>query len=302
MNIIVTGGTGLIGRVLVKTLLQDGHKVSVLSRSPDRAQGMPPAASMLKWDAETPAGWGHLVNQSDAIINLAGAGVADKRWTDERKRIIMESRVKANQAVLSALEAAETRPKILIQASAVGYYGPTGDERVTESSPPGDDFLAQVCIEWEKIAPSAEKLGLRVPVLRTGIVITPDGGALEKLLIPFKLFVGGPLGDGKQWFPWIHIEDEVRAIQFLLENDQASGPFNLVSPHPLTNAEFSRVLGRVLNRPAFMPAPAFAMKAVLGELSETVLAGQRAYPNALQSLGFEFKFPTAPAALEDLLT
>ncbi|MDI9548163.1 MAG: TIGR01777 family oxidoreductase [Chloroflexota bacterium] len=302
MRAIVTGGTGLIGRALCRELVDHGHEVIVLSRNPDKKEeGLPSQVETVGWDAQSARGWGDRVSETDAIVNLAGAGLADGRWTDERKRSILESRVKAGQAVLEAVSAAATRPKVVIQSSAVGYYGPRGDEVLNEDAAPGSDYLARVCFDWEASTAPVVRMGVRRPVIRTGIVLTTEGGAFPKILLPFKLFAGGPMGNGSQYWPWIHINDEVRAIRFLMENETASGPFNLTAPNPLTNKEFASVVGQAMGRPSLMPAPAFALKLALGEMSTVLLDGQRAVPSRLQELGFEFDFATLDAALKDLL-
>ncbi len=302
MRAIVTGGTGLIGRALCRELVDHGHEVIVLSRNPDKKEeGLPSQVETVGWDAQSARGWGDRVSETDAIVNLAGAGLADGRWTDERKRSILESRVKAGQAVLEAVSAAATRPKVVIQSSAVGYYGPRGDEVLNEDAAPGGDYLARVCFDWEASTAPVVRMGVRRPVIRTGIVLTTEGGAFPKILLPFKLFAGGPMGNGSQYWPWIHINDEVRAIRFLMENETASGPFNLTAPNPLTNKEFASVVGQAMGRPSLMPAPAFALKLALGEMSTVLLDGQRAVPSRLQELGFEFDFATLDAALKDLL-
>ncbi len=302
MRAIVTGGSGLIGRALCRELVDHGHEVMVLSRNPGKKEeGLPNEVEIVEWDAQSAKGWGDLVNETDAIVNLAGAGLADGRWTDERKRSILESRVQAGQAVLEAVSAASTKPKVVIQSSAVGYYGPRRDEKLDEDAAPGSDFLARVCFDWEASTAPVERMGVRRPIIRTGIVLSAEGGALPKILLPFKLFAGGPMGDGKQYWPWIHIKDEVRAIRFLMENEKASGPFNLAAPQPLTNKEFAAVVGQVMGRPALLPAPAFALKLALGEMSTVLLDGQRAMPSRLQELGFEFDFAALDAALKDLL-
>lgn len=301
MHVIITGGSGLIGSVLAANLVSDGHKVTVLSRSPQRDHGLPEGVDVVGWDARTAQGWGHLADGADAIVNLAGEGLADGRWTPERKRRIRESRLNAGQAVVQAIEAATDKPEVLVQASAVGYYGPSGDEILDEDAPPGNDFLAQVCVDWEAATASVSQLGVRRPVIRSGVVLSTAGGALPRLLLPFKLFVGGPLGNGRQYFPWIHIEDEVRAIRHLIEQADATGPYNLTAPHPPTNAEFVQKLGQVMGRPALMPVPAFALKLLFGEMSTVLLDGQRALPKRLQESGFAFEFSGAVAALTDLL-
>jgi len=302
MRAIVTGGTGLIGRALCRELVDHGHEVIVLSRNTDRKEeGLPSQVEAVGWDAQSATGWGDLVNETDAIVNLAGAGLADGRWTDERKRSILESRVKAGQAVVEAVSAATTRPKVVIQSSAVGYYGPRSDEVLNEDAAPGSDYLARVCFDWEASTAPVERMGVRRPVIRTGIVLSTEDGAFPKILLPFKLFAGGPMGNGSQYWPWIHINDEVRAIRFLMENETASGPFNLTAPNPLTNKQFASVVGQAMGRPSLMPAPAFALKLALGEMSTVLLDGQRAVPSRLQELGFEFDFATLDAALKDLL-
>ncbi len=302
MRIIITGGTGMIGRSLCRLLLSANHLVTVLSRNPDEVSGMPEGLRVEKWDGKSTTGWGHLVDGADAVINLAGAGIADSAWTTKRKQVIRESRIQAGLAVRDAIQAAKNKPKVLIQSSAVGYYGAqNSDEKLTEAAPVGKDFLANVCFDWEMSTASVTSLGVRRPILRTGIVLSKRGGALAKMMLPFKFFAGGPLGNGKQWMPWIHLTDEVRAIRFLLENPDADGPFNLSAPEPVTNKEFSQALGKVLHRPALVPAPALAMQAALGEMSTIVLDGQRAVPQKLQALGFTYTYPTLDEALQNLL-
>ncbi len=310
MRVILTGGTGLIGRALTESLVSDGHQVIILSRTPERATGLPPGARVEKWDGKTSSGWGQLAEGAGAIVNLAGESIGGenmvalitKRWTLQRKQIIRESRIHAGRAVMQAIEQANQKPRILIQASAVGYYGLRGDDEITENTPPGNDELAQICVDWEATTAEAEKMGVRRVVIRTaGVVMSTKGGALPFMLLPFKLFVGGPLGNGQQWFSWIHIQDEVRAIRFLMDHANAQGAFNVCAPHPIRNAELSRVLGQVMRRPSFIPTPAFAMKLLLGEKATLVLDGQRQLPQRLIELGFEFKFPTVEAALRDLL-
>jgi uncharacterized protein len=300
MRVIITGGTGLIGRALAANLASDGHETIVLSRAPERVTGLPPGVRAERWDARSATGWGALADGADAIVNLAGESLAG-RWTTERKRRILESRQNAGRAVVEAVEQASVKPRVVVQASGAGYYGPRGDEEITEEAGPGKDYLGRTAIEWEVSTAPVESLGVRRVVIRTGVVLSTAGGAFPPLVLPFQFFVGGPLGSGRQWFPWIHIADEARAIRFLIEHESASGPFNLTAPNPLTNAEFGRVLGRVLRRPAFVPAPAFALKLLLGEMSTVLLDGQRAVSHRLQDLDFTFRFPDAEAALRDLL-
>ncbi|HQY91031.1 TIGR01777 family oxidoreductase [Caldilinea sp.] len=302
MRVLISGGGGLIGRPLSQALLADGHEVIVLSRQPEKVKEMPVGVKLQKWDGKSADGWGSLADGAGAIINLAGAGIADQRWSTERKQLIRQSRLDAGRAVMEAIAAATAKPGVLIQASAVGYYGTqSGDAQIAESFSPGGDFLSKVCFDWEASTAPVSKLGVRRAIIRTGVVLSNEGGAFPKQVLPFKLFAGGPVGSGKQWYPWIHIDDEVRAIQFLLQNEKATGPFNLTAPNPVTNQEFGQIVGEVLGRPSFVPAPGFAMKAVFGEMSVVLLEGQRAIPQKLLDLGFKFKFETAQAAVRALL-
>jgi uncharacterized protein (TIGR01777 family) len=309
VRIIITGGTGLIGKALAESLAADQHDVIVLSRSPEEAI-LPAGVRAERWDGRTPSGWGALADGADAIVNLAGESIGGenmvalmtKRWTPERKQLIRSSRVNAGMAVQQAIEAAKQKPKVMIQASAVGYYGVRGDEEITESTPAGDDALAKICLDWEATTVNIEEMGVRRAVIRTaGVVMSTRGGALPFMLLPFKLFAGGPLGSGKQWFSWIHIRDQVRAIRFLIDDPDARGAFNVCAPNPLTNADLSHVIGRVMRRPSFMPTPAFAMRLLLGEKATLVLDGQRQMPKRLQQMGFQFRFPDVESALRDLL-
>jgi uncharacterized protein len=301
MRVMITGGTGLIGSALARELGSAGHEVIVLTRDPARNGPLPPGVRAVSWDGRTAEGWSHLLNADTGIVNLAGEGIARGRWSEAQKRRIRESRVESGRAVVAAIRQARERPRVLLQGSAVGYYGPCGDEVVTESQPPGSDFLASVCIEWEASTSEAEALGVRRAVLRTGVVLSGEGGALPRMAIPFRLMVGGPLGSGRQWISWIHVADEVGAIRFLLEREDARGPFNLTAPGPLTSRAFSRVLGRVLRRPSLAPAPSLALRLVLGEMAEMLLHGQRAVPHRLMELGYVFRYPEAEAALHHLL-
>lgn len=299
MRTIITGGTGLIGRALAQELLGAGHEVVVLSRAPERARGLPAGVRAERWDPRTAEGLAPLSEGTHAIVNLAGENLAAWPWSPQRMRVFRESRVNAGQAVVAAVEAADQKPKVVIQASAVGYYGPRGDEEVPESDPPGDDFLARLAVDWESSTAPVETIGVRRAVIRTGLVLSREGGPLRRMLLPFRLGVGGPLGSGRQWWPWIHIADEVGAIRFLIEHDGAQGAFNLAAPHPLTNGEFSRLLGRVLGRPALLPAPAPVLRLVLGELSTVLLDGQRAVPRRLLGDGYTFRFSEPEAAIRD---
>ena len=301
MRVVITGGSGLIGSALARHLGAAGHDAVVLTRNVGKVGPLPPGVRAHEWDGLTSKGWVELLDEETAIVHLAGEGIAESRWTEERKRRIRDSRVLSGKAVVEAIRAAAKKPRALLQGSAVGYYGPHGNEVVTESSPPGNDFLADVCVEWEASTAEAEFLGVRRALLRTGIVLSPKGGALPKMALPFRLMAGGPLGSGRQWVPWIHIADEVAAIRFLLEREDARGPFNLTAPLPLTNRDFSSALGRALHRPAFAPAPGIAIRAVLGEMADMLLQGQRAVPHRLMEMGYAFRYPEALAALRNLL-
>lgn len=311
MRIIITGGTGLIGQALATRLASRGHRILILSRSPERA--LHPSASaavhagvvIARWDARTADGWTEYVNGADAIVNLAGASL-DKRWTPRYKGVIRDSRLNAGRAVVQAVERATCRPRVVVQASGAGYYGPRGDELVSEAASPGSGFLGRTAVAWEASTapvedPGACSSGVRRVVIRSGVVLSPDGGALRRMMLPFRFFVGGPLGGGDQWLSWVHVEDEVRAIEFLIETEAASGPFNVTAPHPVTNAEFSRALGQAVGRPARLPVPSSVLRLVLGEMSTVILQGQRAVPRRLLDLGFTFRFAELDTALRDLL-
>lgn len=305
MRVIITGGSGLIGRALAKSLTADVHEVIILSRSPERVVGLPAGVKVAGWDGRTAQGWGSLADGADAIVNLAGepldgGSFFPKRWNPERKQRATESRVQAGAAVTQAVEAARKKPEVVIQASAVGYHM-VGEEKITEDSPNGSDFQAQVCAVWERSSEAVERMGVRRVIIRTGLPLTPEGGVLPRLLLPFKLFAGGPMGGGKQWMPWIHITDEVRAIRYLIVHKQASGPYILSVPQPIRNRDFAKIIGQVLKRPAFMPAPALAIKLAFGEVATLALDGWQAYPERLMALGFEFVFTNLKVALRDLL-
>jgi uncharacterized protein len=300
MRIIITGGTGLIGWALTRELNDGGHEVWVLSRNP-QATGSMPGVNVVQWDGQTPAGWGHLVEDTGAIVNLAGANIGAGRWTAARKRAILTSRLQGGQAVLDAVQRAKKRPEVVLQACAIGYYGDTGEQVVTENNPPANDFLAQVCVAWEGTTRAVEDLGVRHVVTRTGLVISKKGGFMDPVLLQYRLFGGGPLGGGRQWWSWIHLADVIRAMRFLIENEQASGAYNLTAPVPLRMADFGRAVASVLHRPHLIPIPAFALKLVLGEMSQLVLGSQRILPERLQAAGFEFLHTQVRPALQNAL-
>lgn len=301
MRVIIAGGSGLIGRELAKLMSGDGHEVIVLSRSPRHVAGLPDAVRTVQWDGGTAENWGHLVDSATAIVNLAGANIGEGRWTPQRKKVIVESRLSASVAVVQAVEAAESKPNVVVQASAVGFYGDRGDEILTETAAPAENYFpAEVCVRWEG-AIQAIADHTRLVIIRTGIVLSSQGGALPKLLTPFKMFAGGPFGHGKQWFPWIHILDEVEAIAFLIATKDAKGVFNLTAPNIVTNGEFAKALGAELGRPSLMPAPAPVLRLALGEMSALLLDGQRAVSQKLQDAGFEFTYDEVGPALRDII-
>ncbi len=303
-RVLITGGTGLIGRALANDLVQSGYKVIVLSRNPDQARGFANNARVERWDGRTAQGWGALANGATAIVNLAGESIGIPPvpwWLPGRKQRIRASRVNAGRAVVAAIKAATEKPRVVIQASGINYYGWRGDQVVTEKDSAGNDFAARVCVDWEATLAPAESLGVRLAILRTAPVLTKQGGILFWLALPFRLFVGGPLGNGKQWFSWIHIADQVRAMRFLIENENARGVYNASAPDPKTNADFGRLLSRALKRPYWFPTPGWAMRLAFGELGDTLLLGsQRVVPQRLQEAGFQFQFADAASALEDL--
>lgn len=299
MNILIAGGTGFIGSALTRSLLTDRHKVWVLTRNPARAR-LAEGAQAVGWDGRTVGDWLDVFSNMDAVINLAGENVGQWPWTAERKQRIRNSRVDAGVALAGAFQKASRRPAILIQASGVGYYGPRGNEPITENSPAGSDFFSSVAVDWEASSRMVDSLGVRRVIIRTSLVLDSSAGILPLMALPVKLFMGGPLGDGKQGVSWIHIEDHVRAIQFLLENEKAIGAFNLSAPNPLSNADFLAALAKSLGRPYWFPAPAFALRLVLGEMSTLLLDGQYAIPQRLVNLGFVFKHETASESFKDL--
>ena len=295
MKIAVTGASGLIGSALVPHLRGSGHDVMRLVRRP--------AASVdeISWDPRSGSADLTRLEGTDAVIHLAGAGVGDHRWTDAYKREILDSRVDGTHTIVTAMTALEKRPAVLVSASAIGWYGDTGDRPVDESAPAGTGFLADVVRAWEAAAGPAAAAGIRVVHPRTGLVVSSKGGAWARMLPLFKGGLGGKLGSGRQYWSWISLRDEIRALVFLLENEALSGPVNLTAPTPLTNAEVTSIMGTVLHRPTLLPAPAFALKAALGEFSTEVLGSARVIPSVLESTGFTFEDPTLESALRAAL-
>ena len=297
MNIAITGASGLVGRRLLKALAKDGHTLTALSRH--AGTNLPPGVRLSVWDAMKGEPSADGLRDVDAVIHLAGAPVA-QRWTAQAKQEIRESRVLGTRNLVQGLAKLSRKPLVLISSSAVGYYGSRGDEILNEPTAPGNDFLSEVCVAWEKEAQVAEALGIRVVRVRTGIVLDAHGGALQKMLTPFKLGIGGKLGDGRQWMSWIHLDDLVSLYQFALTGS-LSGPVNGVGTNPLSNADFTRALAAAVHRPAIFPVPRFALKLLFGEMAEMVLASQRVMPQAAVAAGFRFRFQELTAALADVL-
>ena len=300
MRVLVTGGTGMIGKALVSSLLADGHQAIVLTRSPQAAR-LPEGVQTIAWDGRWTTGWGEAISQVDAVVNLVGERLSRWPWTGKQRQRFRDSRVDGGHALVEAIRAASPRPKVLIQASGVNYYGPRDLTPVTEADARGKDYLADLCRAWEDSTQLVEEMGIRRVIIRSAIVLDAQDGILPIMMLPVKLFAGGPLGNGRQGLAWIHLKDEVAGIRYLLEKQDASGPFNLTAPTPISSAEFLRILARVLKRPYWLPVPAFALRLVLGGMATLVLEGMYILPQRLQELGFHFRFETAESALRDLL-
>ena len=296
MHTIIAGGSGFLGKAFVSRLKADGHAVGILTRRPRAG-----VEDDIAWTPDGSAGeWARSLEGVDAIVNLAGEGIADQRWSHARKQALKNSRLLSTRSLATAIGRLSKPPAVFISGSGVGYYGARGEELITEAEPPGSDFLATLCVEWEREADQASPI-TRVVLLRTAPVLDPDGGALGKMLTPFRLGLGGPLGSGSQFMPWIHIGDWVDVVTWLITNRNARGAFNATSPAPVTNAEFTRTLGRVLHRPAIIPVPGFGLRLLVGELADSLLTGQRAIPARAVEMGFVFRFPELEPALRDLL-
>ena len=298
MRIVLTGGTGLIGAHLVRSLGAQGHQLTLLTRDPARA---PAGVQAVAWQPLEEAAPAQALHGADAVIHLAGEPIAAGRWTAARRERIEASRWTGTANLVRGLSAAEPRPRVLLAGSAVGYYGNRGDESLEEGSAPGAGYLAAVTERWEREAAAAEQLRIRVVFLRTGVVLAREGGALPRMAAPFRAGAGGRLGNGRQWMPWVHIDDVVGLIELALGDEGLRGPLNLVAPGAATNAELTRALGQALRRPAFMIVPTFALKLMFGGMSETLLASQRVTPTAAGRAGYRFRFPSLDDALADLL-
>jgi uncharacterized protein (TIGR01777 family) len=299
MKIIVAGGTGFIGEALIEALSARGDAVVLLTRDAAAAsKRWGGKAQAVAWDGRTTGDWVKVLDGADAVVNLSGENIAAGRWTPERKLKLIKSRLDSTRAIVAALSQAAKRPKVLVNASAVGYYGGAPEGPVAENAPQGRDFLAALCGQWEREASAAEPLGARVALARFGVVLDDKGGALPKMALPFKLFAGGPVGTGRQGFAFIHRDDAVAALLFMIAEEKVSGPVNVVAPNPPDNRAFSAALGRALGRPSWIPAPAFALKLALGEMAEMLLGGQFAEPKKLLAAGFKFKYADPDSALK----
>ncbi len=300
MSIVIAGGSGFLGAPLARALAAGGHDVIILTRQPSASASVPRVSSVAWTPDGTSGAWAHVVNGATAVINLAGESIAAKRWSGAQKQKLRDSRLLATRSLTTAIRQA-ARPPVFISGSAVGYYGDRGGEPVTEASAPGTDFLADLAKQWEAAANDVADL-TRVALIRTGIVLDRAGGALPKMLPPFQMFVGGPLGSGHQYMPWIHKDDWVSLVSWIVTAEGARGPVNATSPSPVTNAEFSKALGRALKRPSLLPAPAFALRIALGEMADALLlSGQRALPVRATDLGFSFRYSNIDEALASIL-
>jgi uncharacterized protein len=301
MKIAIVGATGFVGSRLIEQLQAQGDKVLILTRNPGRATSRFPQAEVISYNPLKSGEWQKSLSGCDAVVNLAGEPIAEKRWTPAQKKIILESRQLGTQKIVEAISQAEVKPKVLINASAIGYYGTSETAKYDENSPAGTDFLAEVCTAWEAAAQAVKTRDTRLVILRLGIVLGENGGALGKMLTPFSAFVGGPIGSGKQWFSWIHRDDVVKLIVSSIINSKIEGVYNATSPNPVTMQDFAQTLGSVMNRPSWLPVPDFAIEALLGEGAIVVLQGQQVVPTQTLAEGFKFQYPTLQPALAAIL-
>ncbi len=300
MKIFITGSNGFVGTNLGRYLVNEGHDVTGLVRTEGNAKTLPKGVSYVVGEGTKPGKWQDAVSGCDVLINLAGVPIF-KRWSPDYKRLLYDTRILTTRNLVDAIPAESGSSVTLLSTSAVGYYGSTEDEELSESSPPGNDFLAVLARDWESEASKALKKGVRVAITRFGVVLGRDGGALPQMILPFRLFVGGPLGNGRQWFSWIHVKDLCRAAYFVMTNKEIDGPINFTAPGPVRNRDLSRAIGKALGRPSLMPAPAFMIRLLMGEFGSVILSGQRVVPRALQSHGFKFDFADIEASLTNLL-
>jgi len=300
MKILITGGTGFVGAQLTSRFIKDGNEVTILTRSEKRPEKEPAGVSYLQGDPTQKGSWQEAIKNHDTIINLAGASIFSK-WTEEHKKAIRETRVSTTQNIVEGIPSHPEKKITLFSTSAVGYYGFCGDEELFEDSPPGNDFLARIALEWEGEAFKAREKGTRVVITRFGIVMGEKGGALSQMIPLFKKYIGGPIGSGRQWFSWVHIKDLAEAFVFLIKHPEISGPVNVCSPNPVRNRDLAKALGKALHRPSFLPAPGFMVKLVLGEFGSVILEGQRVIPRKLLDSGFRFEYPDIERALQSII-
>ncbi|MCG1024725.1 TIGR01777 family oxidoreductase [Dehalobacter sp.] len=301
MNVLIIGGTGFLGRNLTKELMSSGYKVSVITRNRQfTADKVESNVDLIEWDNISPLSSIYDFKEFDVVINFAGESIGNRRWSNLVKQEILNSRINTTRSIVNAINDGTMNPKVLINASAVGYYGPRQDDKIAESEGPGQDFLAEVCKKWEDEAYKVQNEFTRVVTIRIGVVLGSQG-ALTRMVIPFKYYIGGPLGKGNQWLPWIYIQDLIRMFRFIIEHDEVTGPVNGTAPEPVRMKGFSKILGEVLKRPSWFPVPEFVLKIALGQMSEMLLHGQRAIPQKISDIGFEFEFPDLKSALEDAL-
>lgn len=302
-KVIVTGATGFIGKALCFRLEREGYQVIALSRNPDRGQQLfGSQTTVARWDGANASEWQEYAERAYAVVNLAGENIGSGRWTSQRKQAILQSRLDAGKAVVEAVKSAHVKPRVVVQASAIGFYGSRRNDMIDEFSSAGEGFLADVAKEWEQSTHAVESLGVRRVIIRSGVVLGAEGGALLQLLKPFRFFAGGPLGSGRQWFSWIHIEDEVNAILFLLKREDLRGIFNLTAPRPLLQKDFARILGKIIRRPSWFPTPGFILRAIMGEMAEEMLlVSQRVTPHRLLEAEYRFLYPEAEQAIKDIL-
>jgi len=302
-RILVTGATGFVGRPLSDELDRAGYEVVALTRGRGEAEAVfGPGVRVVEWDGAGAAGWSEMADGALAIINLAGENIGAGRWTEQRKKRILDSRLNAGRAITEAIRGAKIKPRVLIQASGVGYYGDRGDELLDEGSSNGTGFLADVARQWEQSVSEVVSIGVRLAIIRLGVVLGPGGGVMSRLIPPFRFFVGGHPGSGRQWLPWVHIDDVTGVIRFLIENANCEGPFNVTVPEPTRSRDFYNLLGKAMHRPAVFPMPAFALKLALGEMAtELLLSSTRVVPKKLVDAGYEFRFPEPVASFSDIL-
>ena len=307
MRIVIAGGTGFLGSPLAEVYAEEGHDVRILTRSlppgnsrHESGTGVP-GITRIGWNPDGRSGpWAPTLDGADALINLAGESIGDRRWTPQRKAILRDSRILSTRSLATTIASVRTPPAVFVSASGVNYYGASGDERKTESAPPGTGFLAALCEDWEKEANHASRTGTRVVLLRAGVVLERSGGALPRMITPYRFFVGGRLGSGRQYFSWIHRLDWVEMVRWIVQTPEASGPINATAPYPVRNKQFAKALGSALRRPALLPAPAPALKLVLGEFAETLVTGQRVVPERALALGYHFRYPELDIAFRGI--